>query len=847
MTDYSTSLLRSVTDRAWAFRSYVQSLQSTSSRSDDGYAAALEMFDRYGELVVRQIQEDWSRQRRHPDLRHNTLKGWAKEFFEREAWFDQRFARSSQGDLPAALLTIARRELRSHGLDGLEPVLTVGPPDNFETHEADLAEYLFGTMMTVRTEIDLADLPMSKKLTVISVPYIEGTRALWYPIALGHEIGHVRIEADRAMLSHLETRAWIHEDDPELVSLVDESDSDLQDLAVQNLRQVLQNWADEILCDLNAVRLFSAGGLSAIAEFLSVWNGPSRPNPESPTSSHPPLSLRISMMLGYLRYLGEVETASTLLEPWADYAASKKGTLQKRAAFLASRIEGQTDALLLAASRWGEPYRGSSRQPEIEWLRDQLLDGIPGGTHSLSREARGSAVSVADVVNAAWRARAALDEFDDPDTPTPVEPDGRLVRSTGSNHQKRVTVDKLGSKAIDSLEFARLWETAGGAVVNLGDVPETKPEDITPSVGAVLSRTLIEQRLASCGNDRLVVTPLLSSAIQDAGIDIRLSPDFIVFRRSATAAFDPLNEAQDPRAMQESVSKGWGNPFILHPGEHVLASTLEYIGLPLDVAAQVVTRSSYGRLGLITATAVQVQPGSHNCITLELVNHGSTPVALTAGSRIAQLILFQVSGQLNRVDDGKYLFPVGPEFSRVQVDVDAEVLRALGRTARPNLSRDRAIWSEARSESLSFVFRGGREDALLVQQIAEGEAGDVGIEVGADLGTGRVQNSSSKLGGSGADVVAFIVAGTAALKTVSSIVFRLVRIKKAGVVVTIMSSGAVELKVDKRLPQGALVLVKDEGASVEVLLPAGSTTGEIAEGIARVRRHNRRDPRAGGN
>ncbi len=39
-----------------------------------------------------------------------------------------------------------------------------------------------------------------------------------------------------------------------------------------------------------------------------------------------------------------------------------------------------------------------------------------------------------------------------------------------------------------------------------------------------------------------------------------------------------------------------------------------------------------------------VQPGFAGCLTLELVNHGESPIALYAGSRIAQLAVHTLSG-----------------------------------------------------------------------------------------------------------------------------------------------------------------------------------------------------------
>jgi deoxycytidine triphosphate deaminase len=183
------------------------------------------------------------------------------------------------------------------------------------------------------------------------------------------------------------------------------------------------------------------------------------------------------------------------------------------------------------------------------------------------------------------------------------------------------------------------------------------------AAGSMLSRAVIVSRMKTVNpRSRLTITPLLDNALQDAGVDLRLGADFIVFRHSSTSVFDTValkessGHSQDPRRIQENVTKAWGRPFILHPGELVLAATLEYVVLPFDVAAQVVTRSSYGRLGLITATAVQVQPGSRSCITLELLNQGPTPITLMPGTRIAQLVLSHVPAA-EQPTPGKYWRP----------------------------------------------------------------------------------------------------------------------------------------------------------------------------------------------
>jgi len=141
-------------------------------------------------------------------------------------------------------------------------------------------------------------------------------------------------------------------------------------------------------------------------------------------------------------------------------------------------------------------------------------------------------------------------------------------------------------------------------------------------------------------------------------------------------AFDPLASGSDPRAIQLDIELAWTERFVLHPNELVLGSTLEYIVLPKDLSAQVITRSSYGRLGLLSATAVQVHPHFHGCLTLELVNLGTIPISLTPGERIAQLVVSR-SGAVPDPGLDKYYCATGPEFSKVRDDPESDVLRGL--------------------------------------------------------------------------------------------------------------------------------------------------------------------------
>ncbi len=109
----------------------------------------------------------------------------------------------------------------------------------------------------------------------------------------------------------------------------------------------------------------------------------------------------------------------------------------------------------------------------------------------------------------------------------------------------------------------------------------------------------------------------------------------------------------------------------------MLASTLEYLSFPSGLGGYVLTRSSWGRLGLIIATATFINPGFKGCLTLELLNLGEVPLVLHPGTRVAQLVLHTVEGELG-VHKSRYALPTDPEFSRIY---DDQELRFWGKTS----------------------------------------------------------------------------------------------------------------------------------------------------------------------
>ena len=141
---------------------------------------------------------------------------------------------------------------------------------------------------------------------------------------------------------------------------------------------------------------------------------------------------------------------------------------------------------------------------------------------------------------------------------------------------------------------------------------------------------------------RLGLTPFDEAMLQPASIDVRLDRSFRVFENHRTSCIDPAAEQPE---LTRLVEPDGDEPFVLHPGEFVLASTYERVSLPDDLAARLEGKSSLGRLGLIThSTAGFIDPGFDGHVTLELSNLATLPLLLWPGMKVGQLCVFQMTG-----------------------------------------------------------------------------------------------------------------------------------------------------------------------------------------------------------
>ena len=188
----------------------------------------------------------------------------------------------------------------------------------------------------------------------------------------------------------------------------------------------------------------------------------------------------------------------------------------------------------------------------------------------------------------------------------------------------------------------------------------------------IFSDRTIRESIAS---GRIGIDPFDPAMIQPSSIDLRCDPEFRVFENHKYTVIDP-------KASQGNLTMGVtatdDTPFILHPGEFVLGSTLESIALADDVVARLEGKSSLGRLGLlIHSTAGFIDPGFKGQVTLELSNVANLPITIYPRMKIGQISFYEMttpadvpygSPQLG----SKYQGQSGPTPSQMHKDFEKE-------------------------------------------------------------------------------------------------------------------------------------------------------------------------------
>jgi dCTP deaminase len=128
------------------------------------------------------------------------------------------------------------------------------------------------------------------------------------------------------------------------------------------------------------------------------------------------------------------------------------------------------------------------------------------------------------------------------------------------------------------------------------------------------------------------VKPFDPHLVNPASIDLRLAPTILIESvvGPGLVHFDLGDHTE-------------AEPYLLRPGQFILAATAERITMPTHLAGQVQLKSTVARQGLEHLMAGWIDPGFSGTITLELHNSRQLQaVPIWPGMRVAQLVLLRM-------------------------------------------------------------------------------------------------------------------------------------------------------------------------------------------------------------
>jgi len=473
------------------------------------------------------------------------------------------------------------------------------------------------------------------------------------------------------------------------------------DLLITWLMSIRDQWLSEILADLFAVRLFGPAPVLAFAALPLTEDELDQSAP-----SHPTPRLRLTEMLRqlerleYTTFLGDTETIprrSTTGVIETEVKTHWRNWLERLERLTAERPGPQERG----QGPWGIDHEERRLQERL--LTSNLEKAIPVAVKRVNDEICGEYFCSPDTMVDVFRQVELLCHHLPPEVGAGNPRCLGLVLTAGwlywntygkagteseSSHaelfERRKRTNRLLSKGIEAATVQAEFEERKRYARRKKAIETPLEEPTAPiddSQGGVLAAPDLLARLNEPDLEkRLWVAPLLEQdQVQVDAIDLRLGSTFLVTRRTTSPVIDvTAGESEFKERLEQYQQRIYvpiGKPFYIHPGQFVLASSLEFLSIPRDLAGSLVGRASWGRLGISVPTTSKVAPGFKGCLTIEIKNLGEAPVPLYPGVRIAQLRIQTLSREA--AYQGRYDVPTGTEFSRIYEDTEMEFLREL--------------------------------------------------------------------------------------------------------------------------------------------------------------------------
>ncbi len=185
--------------------------------------------------------------------------------------------------------------------------------------------------------------------------------------------------------------------------------------------------------------------------------------------------------------------------------------------------------------------------------------------------------------------------------------------------------------------------------------------------------------LAEISSGRIVIDPFDEAMINPASLDYKLGPDFYEVRAvdkspefinviDGDEGCIPLKANRTPRPVLDpkdastfkltKIPPCEDGSIVMAPLSFVIASSLEKITLPDDIAVYGVGKSSLGRLGIQNSASFAgfADPKFSGTMVLELLNCSGNYIKLTPGMKIGQWLFMKMISPANKGYDktGRY-------------------------------------------------------------------------------------------------------------------------------------------------------------------------------------------------
>jgi len=176
------------------------------------------------------------------------------------------------------------------------------------------------------------------------------------------------------------------------------------------------------------------------------------------------------------------------------------------------------------------------------------------------------------------------------------------------------------------------------------------------------------------GRIKVDPAPDFATQLGSCSLDLHLGREARVFRPSKVTHVDTKNMQAAERIMEELLVPE-DEPLVLHPGDLVLATTLEWLEISNDLLGRIEGRSSLGRLGVIVhGTASIFDAGWKGKPVMELGNLGVVPVLLWPGMRICAFTFEELSSPAEvpytAKKEAKYAHQAKPLASRFTEEIE---------------------------------------------------------------------------------------------------------------------------------------------------------------------------------